>query len=146
MQTIKIGGVDREIILRHRQVNRFKRQYNRIYSYQFNKLVNDTYPDKKVLKGLSQDEMMELVKKNANIFSQASFSIPDWFWYQIVYVSLVKRGVWPFRRPYRSWRDMAQDIRKDEYFAIVHFVASQILDLNVPVVKEVDKKKGEDQQ
>ncbi|PKL35873.1 MAG: hypothetical protein CVV44_20365 [Spirochaetae bacterium HGW-Spirochaetae-1] len=140
MQTIKIGGVDREIILRHRQVNRFKRQYNRIYSYRFNKLVNDTYPDKKVLKGMSQEEMTELVKKNAEIFNRASFSIPDWFWYKTVYRSLVKRGLWPVRRPYRSWREMAQDIRKDEYFAIVHFVASEILDLNVPVVN-VDKKK-----
>jgi hypothetical protein len=56
---------------------------------------------------------------------------------RIVYKSMIKRGVWPFRKPYRSRRHMMRSLLKEEYSDFSNFVALHILN------DGEDKKKAE---
>lgn len=55
------------------------------------------------------------------------------FFFKCTWLILKKRGVWPFRKPFRSRRVMVKNILNHEYQAIVDFISNTTLDYKAKV-------------
>lgn len=97
MATIKIGGEDREYRLFYRDVFKFDARFKAV-----GRLIKD----------------YQAQGKTYNL---------DKFIFWCVWKSLTKRGVWPFRKPFRSMAHMIKRLEADEYQGCCDFVASAVL-------------------
>lgn len=120
MDLIKIGGIDRAIRVRYVDVAKLLMRWNIIY-------------------GLCKKQFL---KENGREFipDKDSIIIPHHFYFWSIWKCLVKRGFWPFRKPYRSMRQMIKDIDKNELNEMVIFVGQKILDLPIDEKGNVKKK------
>ena len=99
MSKLKIGGIDCELIITYRQWWKFLKVYNRTYY---------------------------IAKKKADKI-KADVVIPNDFFFWVIWKCLVKKGIWPLKKPFHSMGNMIKKIRKDEYRKIVDFVGNEIL-------------------
>ena len=58
-----------------------------------------------------------------------SLPIPNDFYFWTVWTILKKSGPWPFRKPFRSKREMIKQIRQDEFQSMLDLAGRDILKL-----------------
>jgi len=107
VHTLSIGGIDCEFQVKLADVYIFFSEWNKVIT-RFNKPGDPAY-----------------IAATNRVMSR------------VVYRCMIKRGIWPFRKPYRSRRHMMQSLLKEEYSAFSNFVALHILN------DGEDKKKEE---
>ena len=160
MDVVKIGGVDRKILLREFVCNKLLVKYNEIissqnYQNESNRKLAEIknkyeqlrtslreYLDRGICtdaeyadryKKLGQEEIIEsmVIPK----------TVPDSFLYYCAWRLLVKSGIWPFRKPFRSYRHMYKNMLRGEAVAIVQFILSQVFGYKVTIDDPDSKKK-----
>lgn len=158
--TVKIGGQDREIILLDYTLIKLKKRYNKLtriwkQSKQLNKDIcditeryNDFRAELDALhkkEAISADDYKAQYKKSiideATHIALTKMFIPPSFFYYCCWKVLAKKGVYPFRKPFRSLVHMSKCMRKGERENVIKFISEQVLDFAVKV-EEDTKKKG----
>lgn len=109
---IKIGGVECSARVKYKHVFGFYKAFN---------------------KELKKFSKKDIALKNT--------IIPNEFFFGVVWKCLDKSGIWPFRKPYRSKKHMADSLLKDEVADMIQFVSRFVLDLKG--TEEESKKKQE---
>jgi hypothetical protein len=106
IETISIGGEDREVKLRMIIVSKILVLYNKVFFLS----VRDK--EKRIGRKLKDSD---------------SVVIPNYFYFWSIWKILVKKGFWPFRRPFRSRRKMIKEILSDEFVKMVTFIGEKVL-------------------
>jgi hypothetical protein len=70
-----------------------------------------------------------------------SINFPPMFFYYAIWKCLIKRGIWPFKKPFRSLRKMISEIEIDEAGDLINFVGKRMLRMKEFESDGDDKKK-----
>lgn len=119
---IKIGGTKHLVSLKYEDTLKILRFYNRHLTAAL--------------------ELYEKQTGHKYNWETDTLPIGNYVFFQMLYKLLEKRGVWPFKKPFRSFRHMCKSIEKDEVEDMVYFINVNIFDMPV---KE-DKQKGNERQ
>lgn len=118
MKTVLIGGIEREVKLKYLKSEKILKKYRKYYDI----------------------ERRHFYQENGYAFNpnnkEHSLIIPNKFFFWSVWTCLIKKGIWPFRKPYRTMSSMVRDINRDEYEKIISFTGSYIF------ATGEDKKQG----
>lgn len=106
--------------------------WKRAFNARWDKANADTWLNIMKIEGKDrQTRMRELYQHKAEEEAEAlksyRFILPAEFFYRIAYKLLVKSGVWPFRKPFRSWRQIKRVIHHDEIISLITFIGKEIL-------------------
>jgi hypothetical protein len=86
------------------------------------------------------DNYKKLTAQESSMLVAVKTTIPDKYFFNAAWKVLEKRGVWPFRKPFRSERHMIREMDKDEATGAVRMIGEKILGYQTTV--EDDKKKA----
>jgi hypothetical protein len=109
---IKIGGQECSVRVKYKHVFGFFKEFNKILA-KFKK------------KDIALKQMV----------------IPNEFFFKVLWKCVDKKGIWPFRKPFRSKKHMADSILYDELAEVIQFVSRFVLDIKG--TEEEGKKKQE---
>lgn len=158
-RTIKIGGKDCEVIVREATRKKLAKRFNRVLSIQqhdakSNKELADVrrlyqsyyeelleYKNKGII---TEEEMKEkskqLAQEEMSFIRAMKTFIPDKYYYFAIWDLLVKKGIWPFRKPFRSANQMYKNLLSEEAKEIIKFINKEVLFRPTTEVED-DKKK-----
>lgn len=133
MDFIKIDGLDREVILKHKDVNEFVKIYNKYYSLatkelrsKENKFLLDISKEKDRTKQLKMmNKLTEKIQKEIEQIPVPFFIIHDILW-QILPEGEQKQFT---KFGFKSKIKMIDSIRDTEYQALLDFIGKRILNL-----------------
>lgn len=161
MDTLKIGGVEHEVRFRYVTCQDIMLKFNKVFTANkydpaknrnvadLRKMFNEQRSDLLIQKeagNIGDDEYRNMFKKltahESSMISAVRVSIPDRYFFEAAWRVLEKRGVWPFRKPFRSMRHMIREMNKDEAAGAVQMIGEKILGYKTEVQTD-DKKKQE---
>jgi hypothetical protein len=161
MSKVKIGGQEHDILLFEHVCNELLKKYNTIISSE--RYQNEANAKREQVDALYKERRAELLNfKNAGICTEEEYSeryrqlsqneiiekivlpktVPDAFIYYCAWTLLKKSGVWPFIKPFRSFRHMYRNIVRGEGVAIIQFIMSEVFGYKVNVDDPDNKKKA----
>lgn len=123
--TIKIGGQDYDYEVLYNDIPIFMSRWNAIY-------------------WLCKREFKKRTGKEYDPTSD-SLIIPNQFYFWVCWKCLVKRGWWPFKKPFRSMRQMIKHIRKDEFQKMVTLAGHDILEMRTTEDREAGNEAQQSQ-
>jgi hypothetical protein len=102
--------------------------------------LTDFY-DKKVITEDEYDQKLEdLITTQVDLVGKIKNEIPPQFFFRSTWNLLVKRGVWPFRTPFRSYRHMMKDAERPEMMNAVKFIGEKVLGYKTNIEELPEKK------
>jgi hypothetical protein len=159
MDTVTVGGKEVQVRLREMVCMNIARKFNRIQSTssqirrknmsvaKIKEMFEESRDDMKKLfdaGGMNEQEYQERYRASIraeNIQIKATrIIIPDVFYYWAVWKVMVKRGIWPFRSPFRSFRHMRKEIERGEAIAVIQFINEKIFGYKT-ILDDDSKKK-----
>lgn len=112
MAVIRIGGKDVEYRIKMQMAFRIMKKYNAVYM-----ALSRATKSPKVL-------------------------MPNWFFTWAAWKVLEKRGIWPFRKPFRSLRHMAGEIELQEFKNVITMLGKAVLNTQTADEPEEDREPG----
>jgi len=159
MDTLTIGGKDVEIRLREIVCQKILRRFNKVYQLQkYDKKINkeiefvkqsyeelrnklQEYKENNVVDETEYHEKFKkLTIEENNIITRIKNNIPDRYFYWAVWKVMVKKGIWPFRKPFRSYGHLRKQIERGETIKAIGYIGEKLLGYKTNVQDMDDDK------
>lgn len=160
IEHINIGGKQVEVRRKEYIKNQIVRRFNEVYSSQKRKDLEER--NVAAIREIAEGQRKVAQESvNANILTPEEYkaalekisadqltnelaiktSIPNTYFYWAAWKLIVKKGVWPFMKPFRSYRQMCKEIEMDETMEVVRFIGSKILKYPTVINESTQEKK-----
>jgi hypothetical protein len=78
-------------------------------------------------KDAHDEKMRELLEAQVSLVEKVKSNIPNDFFYESTWKLIVHRGFWPFRKPFRSYRQMIKQSEVMELANCIKFIGDKVL-------------------
>jgi len=82
----------------------------------------------------------ELLETKVQLAAKIRDEIPNDFFFESTWKLIVHRGIWPFRKPFRSYRQMIKQAEHPELMNCVKFIGEKVLGYKTNI-EEIDGQK-----
>ncbi|HAJ78411.1 MAG TPA: hypothetical protein DCO75_01450 [Fibrobacteres bacterium] len=95
-------------------------------------------------KTLSEEDYVikldNLAFTEVDLINKVKSEIPPNFFYESTWKLLVKRGIWPFKKPFRSYRQMMKNAERPEMMNAIKYIGEKVLGYKTNIDELPEKK------